>query len=257
MQQTGGNGERRTSTQKRGVRGGNAENTSPVPLCAPLRPLRLCAEGRVSCIPWCQPVPQTRPTIAQRFNAGCWSASPAESRQGRQNPLPACAASFVPAGTRFAPASTPALKRWAILGCPYGTRFRSASSVFPKVALVVGGAHLLASATPPRGSADFQICCIAGFPTCGAPEQSVALVPVHALPIWKSAIQQVGKPALRRSASRIPTGFDVNSRGCNPRNRRRAAPSLKGPNRWPASPFDPCRVGDGGGGPFSGFHQSP
>ncbi len=59
---------------------------------------------------------------------------------------------------------------------------------------------------------------------------------------------------LRRLAFRIPTGFDVSSRGCNPRNRRCAASALKGPNHWPASPFDPCRVGDCGGGPFSGFH---
>lgn len=56
-----------------------------------------------------------------------------------------------------------------------------------------------------------------------------------------------------RSASRIPAGFEVNSRGCNPRNRRRAAPAPKGPNGWLASAFDPCRVGDCGGGPFLGF----
>jgi VanZ family protein len=47
----------------------------------------------------------------------------------------------------------------------------------------------LKHATP--RSADFQVCCIAGFQTRVAPWSSVAL------PIWKSAIQQVWKPALQ------------------------------------------------------------
>jgi prepilin-type N-terminal cleavage/methylation domain-containing protein len=42
-----------------------------------------------------------------------------------------------------------------------------------------------------EGSADFQVCRIAGFPTCGRSE-------TERLPIGKSAIQQVWKPALRR-----------------------------------------------------------
>ena len=40
-------------------------------------------------------------------------------------------------------------------------------------------------------SADFQVRCVAGFPTCGVLED------FDAVPIRKSATQQVGKPALR------------------------------------------------------------
>lgn len=47
---------------------------------------------------------------------------------------------------------------------------------------------------------------------------------------------------------RIPKGFDVNSRGCNPRNARsQRQPALKGPNHPSAIEFDPF-----GGGWFFG-----
>ena len=54
----------------------------------------------------------------------------------------------------------------------------------------------------PRRSADFQVCCVAGFQTRGRSGHPQRLAKPHAprtyrpLPIWKSAIQQVGKPAL-------------------------------------------------------------
>ncbi len=272
MQQSCGISQRQAVVQRREDRRENAEQATPVLLCVPPRPLRPCAEADVFCAKGSEcvrfagglwhrsrenqrrAVPQAQPKIAQRFNAGCRNANPTMSRQGRQSVLLPRTSSSVPAGTCCAPALTPALKRWAILECPSGTSLRHASFVSTKAALGVGGAHLLASAMSPLRSAGFQACCIAGFPTCEASGQTEVLVPAHVPPIWKSAIQQVWKPALRRSASGIPAGFDVNSRGCNPRNRRRAAPALKGPNRWPASPFDAYRLGDCGGGPFSGFH---
>ena len=55
-----------------------------------------------------------------------------------------------------------------------------------------GGSVLRTAPTLNRSSADFQVCCIVGFQT----RQPCA--PSQALPIWKSAIQQVWKPALHR-----------------------------------------------------------
>ncbi len=78
-------------------------------------------------------------------------------------------------------------------------------------------------------SADFQVCCIAGFQTCAASGL------LGTTPTWKSATQQVWKPAaplqpLLNSALRFrlsekhggfslanaPTGRNVNSSGWNP-----------------------------------------
>ena len=55
---------------------------------------------------------------------------------------------------------------------------------------------------PPDGirSADFQVCCIAGFPTCETPGKIRRASMGGGSPIWKSAIQQVWKPALRETA---------------------------------------------------------
>ena len=47
-----------------------------------------------------------------------------------------------------------------------------------------------------RSSADLRVCCIAGFQTCHASLAS------HALPIWKSAIQQVGNLRHSRAFAR-------------------------------------------------------
>src|SRR5439155_10920190 len=49
-------------------------------------------------------------------------------------------------------------------------------------------ASLILDISQPNRSADLQVCCIAGFQTCGRSGRS------NMLPIWKSAIQQVWKP---------------------------------------------------------------
>ncbi len=66
----------------------------------------------------------------------------------------------------------------------------------------MGNGEWCLRALPPR-SADFQVCCIAGFQTRARPGHrrrpgwSHAPETPRPLPIWKSAIQQVWKPALR------------------------------------------------------------
>ena len=58
--------------------------------------------------------------IAQRFNAGSrgWiPASPGGTTETRRRPPVFCR----PSGTRFRRCRNPALKRWAIVGCPSGT----------------------------------------------------------------------------------------------------------------------------------------
>ena len=61
-------------------------------------------------------------------------------------------------------------------------------------------------------SADFPVCCIAGFQTRGRSDHPQRLGWSHApeislpLPIWKSAIQQVWKPALRGRCADAPVG---------------------------------------------------
>ncbi len=118
-----------------------------------------------------------------------------------------------------------------------------------------------ASAAPPWGQAPLRNRSEGAGVATSAPSERSAKTNRNpgrhslrslALGWWTPALW--AEVAMRLFALRIPKGFDVNSRGCNPRNRRCAAPALKGPNRRPASPFDPCRVGDCGGGPFSGFH---
>jgi hypothetical protein len=181
MQQTRGSGQRSRLAQRRRERGEDAEQTSPVPLCVPLRPLRLCAE-----LPAASPVAQT--------------GTPTAYRPPAQGCAPGATLGRV---TQSAPTLN-------------GLCFRRDE---PDATL--SGLSLFALATQGRRCAS----------TLG----------------WRTERRW-------RSAAGIPAGFDVNSRGGNPRNRRRAAPALKGLNHWPASPFDPFRVGDCGGEPFSGFH---
>ena len=64
--------------------------------------------------------------------------------------------------------------------------------------------HVLGAASGRNQSgADFQVCCIAGFQTRGSFERARP-------PTWKSALQQVGKPALR--ADRAAEGGSVEVR---------------------------------------------
>src|ERR1041385_619780 len=64
-------------------------------------------------------VPEARQRIAQRFNAGLRVANGRQVPKGRQST--ARSISAVPSGRDLFLRSDPALKRWAILGCPFGT----------------------------------------------------------------------------------------------------------------------------------------
>ena len=65
-------------------------------------------------------VPEGHMTIAQRFNAGFKASKPPKPRQGR--PKPGYRIVLSPLwGYRPFTTRSPALKRWAILGCPFGT----------------------------------------------------------------------------------------------------------------------------------------
>src|SRR5438093_1557865 len=64
--------------------------------------------------------------------------------------------------------------------------------------------RLLAWIFHTRGSsAGLRACCIAGFQTCGRSAR------FDALPIWKSAIQQVWKPALRRLRPTVESECEI------------------------------------------------
>jgi len=69
-----------------------------------------------------------------------------------------------------------------------------------------GNARFHRSAASSPRSADFQVCCIAGFETCAA-LLARTLQNFSCAADWKSAIQQVWKPALRRSVSLL--GFSL------------------------------------------------
>ena len=67
-------------------------------------------------------VPEGHPTIAQRFNAGSCGADPPSpvgtAEAQARNPV-----FYRPFGACFRFGPNPALKRWAIIGCPSGTSF--------------------------------------------------------------------------------------------------------------------------------------
>ena len=129
--------------------------------------------------------------------------------------------SLVPEALKGRPTTPPACRRWhaltglAVISGPQPrAALRSALGWYGSAPLGLNtcgdkSPHSKIAGAPanrPRRSADFQVCCVAGFQTRGRSghpqrlEMPYAPRPQRPLPIWKSAIQQVGKPALRGSA---------------------------------------------------------
>ena len=124
-------------------------------------------------------------------------------------------------GAFTARASGGTLARPEVCGNPTATsRLRKSGDKSPHSK---GGAARTASC-----SADFQVCCIAGFQTRSRSEHPGPRGLPHTLesswplPIWKSAIQQVWKPALR-GARLAPAGARSRYRRLMEIRRRRVA----------------------------------
>jgi len=135
----------------------------------------------------------------QRWVCGSKPSSPGGTKGNGVSGLDFCR----PSGTGLSSPLNPALKRWAMVGCPYGTDFRQKS----RKALVLAGAQTPIARVPRAGEQAVGICNLKS-PICNQAKRSVCLS--YVVVRWTAATR-------RQSQERIY--HEANKRRCMTRTR--------------------------------------